>query len=252
MRLGVTKLNKDGCEMKVIQYNNNSDIIVEFQDEYKAQVHTQWYNFENGRTKNPYFPSVYGVGVVGNKYSTQTREYGVWRQMLGRCFVEETKEKATTYVSASCCDDWLNYEVFYEWIHSQENFKTLEENNDWFIDKDIIKKGNKMYCPDYCCLVPQRVNNLFTKREKLRGLYPIGVTKDKRCISSYRALCSNVDEPKKRVNIGTYHTISEAFDAYKKYKEDLIKQIAHNEHKIGRITQRCFEAMIGYKVEITD
>lgn len=154
-RLGAVKLNDDGCKMKVIKYVNHSDIVVEFQDEHKAQVHTQWYNFINGKTKNPYFPSVYGVGIIGNKYTTQTREYGVWRQMIGRCFVKQTKEKSPTYVDATCCDEWLSYETFYEWIHSQDNFEVLQEGGDWYIDKDIIKKGNKIYCPEYCCIVPR-------------------------------------------------------------------------------------------------
>lgn len=252
MRLGAMKLNNDGCEMKVVEYNNHNDIVVEFQDKHRARVHTQWYNFENGRTKNPYFPSVYGIGVVGNKYATQTKEYSVWRQILGRCFVEKTKEKSPTYIDSSCCDEWLNYETFYDWIHQQENFTELKKDNDWFIDKDIIKKGNKIYSPEYCCLVPRRVNNLFTKRERCRGQYPIGVTKDKRCVNSFVATCANIDSPKNRVHIGTYHSSTDAFYAYKQYKENLIKDVANKEYACGRITKRCYNAMTNYKVELTD
>ena len=251
-RLGTINVNNDGCPMKVVQYTNYHDIVVEFQDKHKAKVHTQWYNFINGRTKNPYFPSVYGVGIVGNKYPTQIKEYGVWRQMLGRCFVEKTKDKSPTYEDVTCCDEWLNYETFYEWIHSQENFEILQESGDWYIDKDIIKKGNRVYCQEYCCIVPRRVNNLFTKRESKRGQYPIGVTKDKRCTNSYRASCSNVDLPDGRVTIGFYSSPRYAFLAYKSYKEKLIKTVANSEYEDKRIDKRCYDAMINYQIEITD
>ena len=32
------------------------------------------------------------------------------------------------------------------------------------IDKDILVKGNKVYSPNTCCLVPKNVNNLFIKK----------------------------------------------------------------------------------------
>jgi hypothetical protein len=39
-RLGSTRKNKQGCFMKLISYNGTRDCLVEFQDEYKAKVHT--------------------------------------------------------------------------------------------------------------------------------------------------------------------------------------------------------------------
>ena len=39
-RLGVTGYNKQGDLMKVVEYNRNNDIVVEFQDEYKETIHT--------------------------------------------------------------------------------------------------------------------------------------------------------------------------------------------------------------------
>lgn len=39
-RLGQEKLNNQGSLMKIVEYNNSSDIVVEFQDDYKARVST--------------------------------------------------------------------------------------------------------------------------------------------------------------------------------------------------------------------
>lgn len=54
------------------------------------------------------------------------------------------------------------------------------------------------------------------------------------------------------VRIGSYNTMSEAFSAYKEYKENLIKEIADIEYKNGTITKKCRDAMYEYIVEIND
>lgn len=38
------------------------------------------------------------------------------------------------------------------------------------LDKDILNKGNKVYCPENCIFVPRRINNLFTKSNRVRGV----------------------------------------------------------------------------------
>ena len=93
------RYNNQGCLMKIIECNKNSDITVEFQDEHKARVHTQYCNFSKGLVKNPYYPAVYGVGIAGNKYKTvdenskSTREYMTWYHIIQRCFSDKLKEK---------------------------------------------------------------------------------------------------------------------------------------------------------------
>ena len=65
------------------------------------------------------------------------------------------------------------------------------------------------------------------------------------------AVCRNpfID---KAEEIGLYSTPEKAFNAYKDYKEDIIKQVAEAEYKVGNITKECYEAMITYEVEIDD
>ena len=46
--------------------------------------------------------------------------------------------------------------------------------------------------------------------------------------------------------------VAEQFRIYKAYKEDIIKQVAQIEYTVGNITKKCYEAMMNYKVEITD
>ena len=52
--------------------------------------------------------------------------------------------------------------------------------------------------------------------------------------------------------MGYYSTPEKAFEVYKAYKENIIKQVAEIEYKNGNITKDTYEAMMNYEVEITD
>ena len=255
-RLGEERYNNRGQLMKIIEYNKRNDIVVEFQDEYAAKVHTQYGNFKNGNVKNPYAKTVYGVGMIGNKYRSQinykhTKEYITWKGILQRSFNKDFKEKHPTYRDVTCCNEWLLFDNFYEWLHSQENFDKWINNSNWSVDKDILIKGNKIYNPNTCTLVPQIVNVLFTKRDNDRGKYPIGVYYNKR-ENNYRAQCENPYATHRDSKIGSYNTQKEAFCAYKEYKENIIKFVAETEFNNNNITEACYNAMMNYEVEITD
>ena len=169
--------------------------------------------------------------------------------MLERCYNTKIKKVKPTYKDSICCDEWLSYENFYDWLHSQENFEVWKNLKWSAIDKDILIKGNKVYSPDTCCLVPVNVNTLFVKHDAGRGNFPIGVFKrDKK----YEAYCSNPLLNKRTVLIGSYNSQEEAFLSYKQYKENLIKQIANIEYDNGAITKECKDAMYAYNVEIDD
>lgn len=266
-RLGKKRYNNEGYLMKIVEYNNAKDIVVEFQDEYKVNVRTTYTNFLLGEIKNQYhkkhkkgdkkiikqyFPSVYDVGMVGNKYPTckngeSLKEYKAWNDMLRRCYDENFKKRYPTYQGVYCCEEWLLYEEFYEWLHNQENFDKWFNGKRWAVDKDILVKGNKMYSPEACCLVPNNVNGLFTKRKVGRGKYPVGVTKEGK---KFRATCRTTTG--KLLDACGYDTPEAAFQDYKKTKESYIRQVAQEEYDKGNITKACYEAMMNYEVEITD
>lgn len=239
--------------MKIIEYNSSEDIVVEFQDSYRLKVHTQYCNFKIGNVRNPYYPSVYGVGITGKKYPISidcelTREYVMWHSMLCRCFDNKFKMAQPAYNNVTCCEEWLNFENFYEWLHSQENFEKWYNGKRWALDKDIIVKGNKIYSPETCCLVPQNVNCLLLKREASRGDLPLGV---KRIGNKFQAVCRN-PFTNKTERLGRYKTLEEAFFIYKEKREGYIKQVAEIEYNAGNITRKCYDALMQYEIEITD
>ena len=263
-RTGETNISNEGCIMKVVEYNRNDDIIVEFQDEYKYRVYTQYNHFKKGKCKNPFFPSVYGHGYLGvdksgnvpkvsefkNGKSVATWEYRKWMHMLQRCYDNKLKEKRPTYKDVICSERWLCFAYFLE------DLKILKEEYNWSkdeklnLDKDILNKGNKEYNLENCVLIPSYINSLFTKSDGLRGEYPIGVSYRKD-IKKYQAQC-NINGKYK--NLGFYNTIEQAFNVYKQTKEQEIKRIANECVSKGYMTKdsRLYKAMIDYQVEIDD
>ena len=252
-RVGEENYNNFGSKMIISEYRNHDDINVYF-PEYKCIVkHKGYKEFKKGSINCPYEPRALGYGYMGEgKYKTKengkhTKCYRTWRNMLKRCFDEEYKLKHNTYLGVTVCKEWLNFQVFAEWYYNNIYFIDEEEMN---LDKDILVKGNKIYSPETCIFVPQRINKLFTKTNKDRGDSPIGVRKY-HC--KFQASCSiySIKEQKKyNKNLGSYNTPEEAFEVYKHFKENYIKQVA-DEYK-DKIPQKLHNAMYNYEVEITD
>ena len=263
-RTGETNVSKEGCIMKIVEYNNCDDIIIEFQDEYKYRVHTQYKDFKNGQCKNPFYPSVYGYGYLGvDKNSNVPKiselkdgkwcsawEYDRWRNMLIRCFDNKYKEKEPTYKNVTCCNRWLCFANFLEDFAILKNEYNWSKDEKLQLDKDILHKSNKIYSLENCVLVPDYINFLFIKRDNDRGSYPVGVSYHKGA-KKYQARC-NVNGVKK--HLGLYNTPLEAFSAYKIAKENEIKRIADECVLKGFITQdsRLYNAMMGYQIGIDD
>lgn len=252
--IGKENINKQGCVMRIVDYRKNDDILVQF-DNKNDFVHSTYESFLNGTIKNPYYPTVYNRGYVGQKYNTtenddNIKEYHLWYNMFIRCYDVKQQKIHGGYDNCEICKEWYSFENFYEWLHSQENFKQWHDNNDWDIDKDIVCKGNKVYCPEKCSLVPRDINMLFVKNKHIRGAYPIGVSYKK----SDGLFFARVNNPlsKKRDFLGYYNSPESAFLAYKYEKEKIIKTVAKKEFEKGNITKKCFEAMLKYEVEITD
>lgn len=121
---------------------------------------------------------VCGVGTNDVEYAVRTTAggcvvelcpyYATWYGMLNRCYGKSQAKKMPSYKGCSVCDDWLLFSNFKVWMEQQDwQFKEL--------DKDILKHGNKVYCPEFCMFVPKDVNSLFVDRRAKRGEYPIEV-----------------------------------------------------------------------------
>ena len=239
--------SKSSGDFKVLKYNGSKDVEIQFlKTGYETVV--QLGHIKSGSIKDPYSPSVFGVGITGSKYpptinGVQTKEYKLWCCMLVRCYSNTYKKKQPTYEGCEVSDKFKSYEYFYEWCNKQIGF----DNEGWQLDKDLLTKGNKVYNENVCVFLPQEINSLLTKSTASRGKHLIGVCwykKDK-------AFVARVNKNKGGSEyLGSFKTELEAFNAYKTAKESFVKEQA-NKWK-SQIDDRAYEALMNYQVVITD
>ena len=239
--------SKSSGDFKVLKYNNAKDVEIRFlKTGYEATVGLG--HIKIGNVKDPYAPSVHGVGVTGTKYlitvdDVITKEYDLWHNMLQRCYNGAFKKKRPTYEGCEASENFKSYEYFYEWCNKQIGFG----NQGWQLDKDLLVKGNKVYSESTCVFLPQEINSLLVKSNTSRGEYLIGVCWDK----AKNAFKAQVRKNKgKSEHLGYFNTEIEAFNAYKTAKESFIKEQA--EKWKSQIDIRAYNALMSYEVSIDD
>ena len=249
-RLGLCFITKYGESFVIIKYESIKEVKIKFQNGYEKN--TRWGEIIKDEISTPYSKTVCGIGYLGEgKYTGKKypKIYQQWHSMIQRCYDPYHLNKRPTYIDCFVCEEWHNFQNFAKWwdehVYNCNNEKMC-------LDKDILIKGNKIYSPETCSIVPEKINLLFIKSDKRRGKYPIGVViyYDKRC--SCKCLVAHCNYNKKSKTLG-YFPIDkpfQAFTCYKNFKENYIKQVA-DEYK-DLIPKKLYDAMYNYQVEITD
>lgn len=193
--------------------------------------------------------TVNNAGINDGKYPIKdkktgklTIEYAAWRNMLARCYVEKVNLKQESYSGCLVSDEFKIYSNFYEWY--QEN--KISDDFKYHLDKDLLLNGNKLYSKDTCLLIPREINNFLTKRDSLRGEFPVGVCFHKP-LSKFRA---QISKDKKRFHLGYFDNINDAFLEYKIAKEKHAKELADRYKHV--ISERAYISIAGYIVDIND
>lgn len=243
-KLGKVNYNSYGNKMKIINYKDRKNIDILFED-YNYITKTTYQRFKEGDIACPFDKTVYEKGYTGiGNYTTDDIAHNYWFSMFKRCFSEGELNKRPTYKDCLICEDWHNYQIFAQWFH--ENYYEIP-NEVMCLDKDILIKGNKIYTPDTCCIVSNRINVLFTKSDSARGDSPIGTSYLER-LNKYQVNCQ--DSNCKKIYLGVYSDETKAFQVYKDFKEKTIKQVAEKNKEY--IPLKVYNAMMNYNVEITD
>lgn len=188
---------------------------------------------------------VYKVGI--NDYDDKVfingkmiKSYIVWNDMLKRCYSSKYQEKNPTYIGCSVCDEWLSFNNFKNWYDNNyiENYQ---------LDKDLLKRGNKIYSSDTCVFIPNFINTILIKCDKSRGKNKIGVCYHKR-IKKYVAKLNKNDGVQH--HLGYFDTEEVAYQAYKIAKENHIKEVALS--NMLKLPIKSYVALMNYKVEDND
>ena len=250
-RTGEVSYTKYGTPVIIKEYVNSKNVLIQFQDQHKYAYRIEYAKFKRGQFENPYDKTVLGIGYIGvgsyrpTKNGKVTKQYIAWSNLLSRCYSQSKLSSRETYIKCTVCKEWHNFQTFAKWY--DENYYSCK-NEKMHIDKDILAKGNKEYCPENCIFVPLAINDLFTKTDKLRGEYPIGVSKVYDS-NLYIAFC-NGNVINERKYLGSFKTWQKAFNTYKVYKESVIKKVADKYREY--IPVKLYNALYKYEVEISD
>lgn len=230
-RVGYVKKNKQGILMKIVEYLNCDNIVVEFQDEHLTRINTTYGHFKIGDITNPYYKNKFGVGCLGFAEAMDgngkfKKSYKYWSNMMRRCYFDTTN----CYKDVFVCDEWLIYENFEKWFDNNYNdipFKVC-------LDKDILSynKGiNKIYSPNTCAFIPSEINTVFRPNV-------VGIFHDK--WDKYQVRLG-------KNYFGKYDTYKQAL---KKYNEEKIKYYKSLAIKYKEYIQKeVYETLVNYEGE---
>ena len=243
-RVGEVFTSTQGETVIIIEYFNNQNCTILFKGSNHIVFKLKYSSISKGLVFNPLYKSIYNIGYIGiGKYKTidesskKTKCYAAWNSMIDRCYNEKYQEKRPSYKSCSVTKEWHNFQNFAKWYN--KNYMS-----GWHLDKDILIKGNKIYSPKTCCFVPAEINSFVLKCDKIRGEFPIGVSKE---LNNFRV---SIRINNKTVHFGKFTTVEQAFNCYKLNKELEFKRVA--DLWKDQITEQTYKALINYKVEITD
>lgn len=190
---------------------------------------------------------VHGVGFNDKKYKTKvggknTIQYSLWINMIARCYSPNMLKGRPTYKDCIVSDEFKNFSFFHDWFNDQYGNKIDNPN----LDKDLLIRGNKIYSPDTCLILPPIINAVTLDRKSDRGEYPLGVSWHKRT----KRLTVQCNIKGKRKTLGYFDCEVEAFNCYKTAKELEVKRIANE--WVDQIDPRAYQALMNYTVSIDD
>lgn len=177
-----------------------------------------------------------GQAIPSHIKGKSTKCYDAWMHMHDRCY--RYPEKYPTYKDCAICSDWFDFQNFAQWY-------ALNHREGFHLDKDILVKGNKEYCPERCIFVPQQINKLFNDSKNSRGVLPQGVYSIYNPTLRFMVQLSKWG---KRVYVASFNTIPEAKAVYKIEKEKYVKEVAKEHFKLKNIDLLTYEALLKWEL----
>ena len=243
MKIGEICPTNNYGNLTIKEFHNSRKVLVEFVDT-GYQVWVQAVSIRLGNVKDKRKPSVYGVGVfdVAIKGESSSKTYVTWSSMLARCYAKKRNKRDRSYEGCEVSEDFKVYSIFKNWYESKVGF----DRETFCLDKDLLFKGNRVYSPKTCCLLPVELNLALTNSKASRGSLPVGVRYNKLNDNYVASLCING----KQVHLASCETPEQAFNIYKNAKESHLKVLA-NKWK-DQLEQQAYHALMDYTVTKED
>ena len=219
--MGVNKYNrihigerhsmKDGYIVRIIDGGTKKGYCIVSFGNHELEV--SYHSLKYKKVKNPYFRSVDNTGYIGigthspTANGIQSKEYSTWHRMISRCYNSLVQDNQPTYKYVTVCEEWHNFQNFAEWFN-------INYVDGWYLDKDLLSLGKKIYSPNTCIFVPSEIN-MFLNFHTISNTSGIAGATFCKKTNKYKVFVSISG---KSINVGSYDTAYEAKCAYKEAK----------------------------------
>lgn len=223
-------------KIEIIDKITNRKYLCKFED--GTVVEALDGNIRSGNVANPCERTAFNIGYngIGPYRANGEKSHAYWYKMMQRAYCPDYKLAHPTYETVTVCDEWHCFQNFAEWVCARKQYGMYGFN----LDKDLIKPGNKIYCPDYCSLVPQEINKLTVRKSEVRYI-PQGV------VESGTKFIARCRANGKEVYLGTFSCPETAGEVYRNFKKKTIIETA-NKFK-DQLDDSVYEALLNFEVE---
>jgi hypothetical protein len=228
-------------KIEILSYNSARDITVKFLDSGTISHGIVAQRIRIGYVSDPFYPFTAGVGYMGvGPYGSKTHKdaYQRWSGIFYRIFLSKDTNNLSSYHDCRVDDRWCNFQSFAEWYYSQ--YTHPDEIYD--IDKDLKVRGNRVYGPDTCLLIPESLNVLIASDKANPLAQGISIRHNK-----FRARVT-IDGVRK--TLGNYNSVEDAVAAYRSGRTEAIMSRSNKLHSEGKITDEILrlieERYLGY------
>ena len=175
-------------------------------------------------------------GVISDN-GKELKSYQTWRNIIARCYCDNTRKRYRTYSSCEVSCEWRYFSNFKKWF--DENYI---EGYD--MDKDLISPNNHLYSAETCVFIPHRLNTLFRKLGRVKECSMAGVAYYKKGVNkSYRAVFRANGGTK---CIGGLKTEEDAHKLYVDAKKQEVYRLANEYYSKGQIDEKVYNLVLNY------
>lgn len=234
--------NNKGDWCTVIDYKDAHNVVIIFDGYENNTKNVSTKALKDGSFRNNYRPTIQGLGYIGEGVYSWSgddyvkKAYQTFTGMFSRCYDPCTQSKQPAYIGCSVDPRWYNFQVFAK-FYVENPFCGLG----YHLDKDLLIRGNKVYSPEACTLLPPEINSALASTPKSVSGLPLGVNKIDNC---YVARLNKTGQG--REYLGYYKTAEGAHKVYVKAKEEYIHSLA--EKWKGKIEDRAYQALLNWTV----
>lgn len=215
-------------DFEVIEYIDSARVKVKFLLTGYKKI-TDAKSVDIGQIKDPYYPSVHGVGYLGegaypasynrNGKKINSPAYEVWNSKLKNCY--GSSKSRHLYKDVEFCDEWLCFQNFAKWFYEQVELYGKGGN----VDKDLLFLGSREYSPHTCVYVPPAVNSLFTGASgNISGVHWCNTMK--KWVAQIQRGELTAQGKKKQSYLGRFDNKEEANKVYYTAKLEHVKSVA--------------------------